>query len=223
MIPISQMGKLKAHKNTRDFANLTRQVHGRVRIPALESWLQCLCCQPLCTTSLVSSQKSGGWNATEFLASEKTRGVYWVLRMYQTLWTGLPYISSFSPYKQLCEHCALSFAILIDGEGVRREAKTSSTIFSSVRWSTQNSNTASLTSEPMPSTWCHACNRGMMKWRILRQDSKKLNNLILFVSLWTSSFPPNVQCAFAFHNSSKMEWLQDSKVLHFFFFPFFWS
>lgn len=129
MIPISQMGKLKAHKNTRDFAKLTRWVHGRVRIPGLESWLQCLCSQPLCNTSLVSSQKSGDWNATEFLASEKTTGVYWVLITYQTLWTGLPYISLFSPYKQLCEHCALSFAVFIDGEGVLREAKTSSTNF----------------------------------------------------------------------------------------------
>lgn len=60
MISISQMRKLKAHKNTRDFAKITRQVHGRVRIPALEIWLQYLCSQPLCNTSLVSSPKSGG-------------------------------------------------------------------------------------------------------------------------------------------------------------------
>lgn len=129
MIPILQMGKLKAHKNTRDFAKITRQVHGRVRIPALEIWLQCLCSQPLCNTYLVSSPKSGGWNATEFLTSEKTMGIYWVLIMYQTLWMGLPYISSFSPYKQLCECCALSFAIFIDGEVVIREAKVFSTNF----------------------------------------------------------------------------------------------
>lgn len=129
MISISQMRKLKAHKNTRDFAKITRQVHGRVRIPALEIWLQCLCSQPLCNTSLVSSPKSGGWNVTEFLASEKTMGIYWVLIMYQTRGTGLPSISSFSPYKQLCECCALSFAAFIDGGLVLREAKIFSTNF----------------------------------------------------------------------------------------------
>ena len=36
---------------------------------------------------------------------------------------------AFSPYKQLCECCVLSFAIFIDGEVVLREAKIFSTNF----------------------------------------------------------------------------------------------